>query len=258
MHKLICTSLLLLSATSVAASQCDVEFDGQIELEQHVLTIQTKQHKKVIINQDKVLFVNGHKITLNAQQRQRVKEYYDGINVAVPMAADIASDAMALASSAINDTFSKLLGADSQVVSDAVAQIDSLQETLNDNFYAKDGSIRLHSKQFEDGEFFSEDFEQQLEQAIEGIITQSIGQIMVSLGTQMLLNGGDMDGFEQRMETFGEEIEQKFEHEGSALEKRAELFCASLANIDRTEQKLQNEIPQLADMDVLQVKNYAM
>lgn len=258
MHKLICTGILLLSATSVAANQCNVEFDGQIELEQHVLTIHTKQHKKVIINQDKVLFVNGDKITLNAQQRQRVKEYYDGINAAVPMAADIASDALALASSAINDTFGKLLGVDSPVVSDAAAQIDALKVTLNTNFYAKDGSIRLHSKQFEDGEFFSEDFEKKLELAIEGIITQSIGQIMVSLGTQMLSNGGDMDSFEQRMETFGEEIEQKFKHQGAALEKRADIFCASLANIDRTEQKLQNEIPQLADMDVLQVNNYAM
>jgi hypothetical protein len=258
MHKLICTSLLLLSTTSMAANQCDVEFDGQIELEQHVLTIHTKQHKKVMINQDKVLFVNDQKITLTDRQQQRVKEYYDSIYSAVPMAAGIASDALAMASSAINQTFTKLLGADSQVVANAVVQIDSLKEILHDNFYAKNGSIRLYSKQFQDGEFFSEDFTQNLEQAIEGIVTQSIGQIMVSLGTEMLLNGGDMGGFEQRMATFGDEIEQNLEHQGTAFEKRAELFCASLANIDRIEEKLQNEIPQLADMDVLQVKNYAM
>lgn len=247
-----------MSTTAVAANQCNVEFDGQIKLEKHVLSIQTKQHKKVMINQDKILFVNDHKVTLNAQQQQRVKEYYDSINTAIPMAANIASDALTIASSAIKKTFSKLLGADSKVVSDAVAQIDFLKETLNNNVYAKDGSIRMHSKQFENGEFLSEDFAHKLEQALAGIITQSIGQIMVSLGTEMLLNGGDMSGFEQRMETFGEEIEQTFAYQGAALEKRANLLCASLANIDRTEQKLQNEIPELADMDVLQVDNYAM
>lgn len=258
MRKFVFTAVLLLSATQVAANQCDVEFNGQIELEQQVLNIQTKQQNKIMIDRDRQLFVNGTRISLNARQQSRVAEYYDGINAAVPMAAGIASDALELASSAINETFGKLLGADSAVVQDAAGQIDSLKATLDENFYAQDGSIRLHSSQFEDGEFFSENIEQKLEQAIENIVTQSIGQIMVSLGTELLFNGGDMAAFEQRMETFGQEIEQTFDQQGAALEKRAEIFCASLANIDRTEQKLQNEIPELADMDILQIKNYSM
>jgi hypothetical protein len=73
-----------------------------------------------------------------------------------------------------------------------------------------------------------------------------------------MFNGGDFDEFEQRMETFAEDMEHKFDNQSEALEARAEVLCASLANIDRLEEKLQNDVPQLADMDVLQVKHYSM
>ena len=73
-----------------------------------------------------------------------------------------------------------------------------------------------------------------------------------------IFNGGDLDEFEQRMENFAVNIERQVENQSEALEARAEVLCASLANIDRLEEKLQNEVPQLADMDILQVKHYAM
>lgn len=259
MHKLIfCTALLFSSMAVAADQQCDVEFDGVMQLENQVLTLTTTQDDKIVINQSKQLWVNGTQTQLNDNQQARLDEFYNSIHSAVPMAANIASDAIELARYALHETFTQLLGENNSVVDDISAQLGELKRELERSFYSDDGSISLNSAHFEDGEFLSEGFEQKFEQAIETIVAHSIGQIMIAIGSELIFSDGDVDDFEQRMETFAENIEQKFEHQGEALEARAEVLCASLANIDRLEEKLQNEVPQLANMDVLQVKHYAM
>jgi len=259
MRNFIFCSAMLVSSTVVAAEQqCDVEFNGGLQLENQVLTLTTEQDNTIVINQSKQLYVNGTQTHLSDSQQQQLNEFYDGIASAVPMAANIASDAIELASYALNETFTQLLGENNSVVADITAQLDALKRELDQSFYADDGSVRLNSAHFNDGQFLSEGFEEKFEQAIETIVAHSIGQIMITIGSELMFNGGDVDDFEQRMESFAHNIENKFDKDGEALEARAEVLCASLANIDRLEEKLQNEVPQLADMDVLQVKGYAM
>lgn len=259
MRNFIFCSAMLVSSTVVAAEQqCDVEFNGGLQLENQVLTLTTEQDNTIVINQSKQLYVNGTQTHLSDSQQQQLNEFYDGIASAVPMAANIASDAIELASYALNETFTQLLGENNSVVADITAQLDALKRELDQSFYADDGSVRLNSAHFNDGQFLSEGFEEKFEQAIETIVAHSIGQIMITIGSELMFNGGDVDAFEQRMESFANNIENKFDKDGEALEARAEVLCASLANIDRLEEKLQNEVPQLADMDVLQVKGYAM
>ncbi|GAC34836.1 YggN family protein [Paraglaciecola polaris] len=255
---IFCTSLMLCSAAVAADKQCDVEFNGGLQLENQVLTLTTEQNDKIVINQSKHLYVNGQKTSLSASQQARLNEFYDGISSAVPVAANIAADAIELANYALDETFTQLLGENNSVVADISAQLQELKRELNDSFYADDGSIRLNSAHHNQGEFLSEGFEIKFEQAIETIVAHSIGQIMVTIGSELIFNGGDLDEFEQRMENFAVNIERQVENQSEALEARAEVLCASLANIDRLEEKLQNEVPQLADMDILQVKHYAM
>jgi hypothetical protein len=255
---IFCTALLFVSTVAVAEEQCEVEFNGALQLENQVLTLTTEQNDKIVINQSKQLYVNGTQASLSADQQTRLEEFYNSVHFAVPMAANIASDAIELARYALRETFTQLLGENNSVVDDISAQLGELKRELDRSFYSDDGSIRLNSAHFEDGEFLSEGFEQKFEQAIETIVAHSIGQIMIAIGSEFIFNDGDVDDFEQRMESFAENIENKFEHEGDALKERSEVLCASLANIDRLEEKLQNEVPQLANMDVLQVKHYAM
>jgi hypothetical protein len=248
--------VLLCGATQVSANQCNIEFNGNLSLENQILRIQTGDNKDVLIDANKTLFVDGQKITLSSRQRQWVANYYDGISDTVPAAAEIAADALTLASGAINHAFGQLLGDDSEVLTDLTHKIDSLNEEIQFNFYAEDGSIRLHSEQFKNGEFFGRQWEYEFEQAVEEIVTQSIGQLMVAVGTQLIFGGGDMDEFEQRMETFGEQMENKIEYQSVALEAKASALCTTLAKIDYMESKLQENISELADLDVLRVEDY--
>lgn len=256
MRNLILAGVLLCGASQVSANQCNVEIDGNLQLENSVLSIKTSDSSKVVIDQSKNIFVDGEQISLTEQQQQWVNSYYEGIHAAVPEAAGIAKDAIALASDAVNQAFGQLLGEDNEAVIELSAKIEAIGEDIQYNFYAQDGSIRIQSEQFEDGEVFGNQWEHEFEQAIEELVTESIGRLMVAVGTELIFSGGDMDAFEQRMERFGRDIEDKVEYQSAAIEAKAEAFCATLASIDYAENKLQQSVTELADLDVLQVKDY--
>lgn len=254
MRNLILTSALLLTTQSVFADQCEVNFNGHLQLENQILTIKTDDNDRIIINQQYDLTVNGKPIDLSNQQQKWVKNYYQGLYTAAPQAAAIASDALNLASTALTQTFTELLGNDDNVSHDITAKLAEINQKIQTRFYAEDGSVRVNSDNFEDGEWASQEWEDELSEGIEEVVTASIGKLMIAVGTEMLFGNSDMDGFEQRMDNFANEIEQKVEVQTAAIEQKADAFCHSLVRVDDAESALQRNIPELAGLDVLRVK----
>lgn len=252
MRTMIFAGALACCTLPVFANQCNVEINGNMQLENKVLTVTLYNNSRVTIGQDKTLYVDGAPMKLDADQQRWVTNYYDGINQAAPQAAAIATDAVALASTAINEVFTELLGSDNTALADLSDKLQNLDQQIQYNFYAENGDIRLHSDSFENGEFFGEQWEAQFEEAIEKLVTDSMGHFMVAIGTQLIFSGGDTDAFEQKMERFGEQMEQKVEYQAEALEEKAEELCLTLARVDYAETQLQ-QIPQLADLDVIQL-----
>jgi hypothetical protein len=84
------------------------------------------------------------------------------------------------------------------------------------------------------------------------LVTDSIGHLMVAIGTQLIFSDGDMGELEQKMERFGEQMEQKVEYQATALEEKTDALCTTLAKVDFVETKLQ-QIKQLSGLDVIQV-----
>lgn len=254
MRTMIFAGALACSSLTVFANQCDVELNGNMQLENSVLAVNLDNNTRLTIDQDKTLYVDGIALTLDTQQQRWVNTYYDGINQAAPQAAAIATDAIALASTALNEVFTELLGSDNAALADLSDKLRNLDQQIQYNFYAENGDIRLHSESFENGEFFGEQWEAQFEEAIEDLVTDSIGQLMVAIGTQLIFSDEGVDDFEQKMERFGEQIEQKVEYQAEALEDRAEELCATLAKVDRAENHLQMNIKQLSSLDIIQVR----
>jgi hypothetical protein len=157
-----------------------------------------------------------------------------------------------LASTALNEVFTQLLGSDNTALTDLSDKLRNLDQQIQYNFYADNGEIRLHSDSFENGEFFGEQWEIQFEQAIQNIVTDSIGQLMISIGTQLIFSGGDMDEFEQKMQRFGEQMEQKVGYQAEALQQKTKKLCSTLLQVDYAETQLQH-IEQLSGLDVIQL-----
>lgn len=253
MRTLLLAGLLSLSTHYAVANECEINFAGNIQLENSILSIETDGYKKIVINQQNQLFVNGKKVTLSSYQQNLVSDYYAGIYAVAPQAAAIASDAIKLASVTVNEVFYELLGSDSDAVDGLTDKFDELSQHIHSNFYASNGEIRLNSNDFEDGNFLLQEWEHEFEEAVEEVVANSVGHLLISLGSQILFSGGDMDAFESRMEHFAQDIEQRVEFQGSALEARAETLCLSLVDVDKTEEKLQSAIDELADLNVVQI-----
>ncbi|KXI29545.1 DUF2884 family protein [Paraglaciecola hydrolytica] len=254
MRPLLLAGLMLVNTNIVMANECDINFDGNLQLENRVLTITTSDKTKVLIQENNQLYVNGKHIKLNAEQQNLVSAYYAGIYAAAPQAARIASDAVQLASVTINEVFNELLGNDSDAVDTLTLKLNELGEHIQNNFYAQNGEIRLNSANFDDGNFLSNEWEDEFEDAIEDVVANSIGRIMLSIGSELLFGGGDMDAFEAKMERFGQDIEQRVEYQTSGIEARADALCHGLAKVDLIETQLQKSIPALADLNILRVE----
>jgi hypothetical protein len=249
---LVCCSLPVLALDS--NNKCNVELNGNMQLENNVLTVVLDNDTDMTIDQDKILYVDGIALTLDTKQQGWVDNYYDGINQAVPQAASIATDAVALASIAMHEVFTELLGSDSTELADLSENLRNLDQQIQYNFYADNGDIRLDSSSFENGTFFGKQWESQFEKAIKNLATESMGHLMVAIGTQLIFSGEDMHEFEQKMDRFGEQMEQKVKYQATELEKKAGVFCATLAQVDFAETQLKR-IKHLADLDVIQVQD---
>lgn len=81
-----------------------------------------------------------------------------------------------------------------------------------------------------------------------------MGHLMVAIGKQLIFSGEDMHKFGQKMDRFGEQMEQKVKYQATALEKKAGVFCATLAQVDFAETQLKR-IKHLVDLDVIQVQD---
>ncbi|MFT2092337.1 DUF2884 family protein [Paraglaciecola sp. 2405UD69-4] len=257
MRSIILATTLTFSSLSAFANQCDIELDGELKLEDKVLQVQVDRRNKLTITADKTLYINNQAISLTSEQQEWVDDYYNGINQAVPQAANIATDAVALASSAMNEVFGELLGADSYVIQDLSDKLYDLEQQVHYNFYGDNGNIRINSNTFEDGEFMGTQWEQEFEETIEELVAESIGHIMVALGTQIIFGGGDLDEFEHKMEHFGQRIEHKFETQATSLEANTNALCYTLTKVDVAENNLQKSIRQLRNLDILHISNKA-
>lgn len=248
---LVCCSLPVWALDS---SKCNVELNGNMQLESNVLSIALHDDTHMTIDQNKILYVNGIALNLDTQQQIWVDSYYDGINQAVPQAAEIATDAIALAGVALNEAFIELLGSNNAAVTDLSEKLHNLEKRIQYNFYAENGDIHLYSDSFKNGGFFGQQWESQFEEAIKNLVTESMGHLIVAIGTQLIFNGDDMHEFDQKMERFGEKMEQKVKYQAAALEKETDILCSTLAQIDFAETQLQ-QIKQLAGLDIIRIQD---
>lgn len=255
---LVCGSLpVFASDLNIALDskdQCNVKLSGNIQLENKVLAVALDNDTQLIIGQDKILYIDGIVLALDTEQQRWVDNYYDGINQAVPQAAAIATDAVALASTALNEVFTELLGSNNTALDDLSAKLRDLDQQIQYNFYADNGDIRLHSESFKNGEFFGPQWEANFEDAVQELVTDTIGHLMVAIGTQLIFKGGDMQEFEQKIQRFGDQIDKKVKYQSLALNEKANVLCSTLAQVDYAETQLQ-QIKQLASLDIIQVQD---
>ena len=142
---------------------------------------------------------------LDGQQQMWVSDYYTHIDSAIPMTLELAKDGLEIANVAVSEVFGELLG-DDDLDDEFRDMFTSLSHELDTAFYDNQGNIRIDSDNFGESGWFGDTWESEFEQQLESLITQSMGKILISVGTQMLCEGGDMTAFEERMERMAHKL----------------------------------------------------
>ncbi|ALS97244.1 DUF2884 family protein [Lacimicrobium alkaliphilum] len=250
--KTLLASLLVISSSAIA-TDCNVNLKGDLSLEKGILTLSTQDNQPLVLDGTGATF-NGNTMSLNTQQQQLLNQYHQQVSELAPQVAGIAMDAVELASEGINSAFGELLGYDDELVLEFSEEMSMLKEKVSQQLYAEDGSIRFNSVQLKDDKFFGPQFESEIEQKVKKMVARSMGSLMMAMGKQMLSSGGDMKNFEQRMENFGENLEQRITSKAEIIEKRADSLCYDLARLDDLEQQISHQIPDLSELDIVRVE----
>lgn len=238
--------------SSFQNNSCDMELDGHIQYYQGDLTVQMDNGSVMTIDSHHNMTINSESVSLDSEQQRWVSEYYNNIDIAIPMTLNIASEGLQIANVAVTEVFTELLGGD-QMGDDFRELFDSLETKLNTSFYDDAGNIRVDSTKFDEPGWFDESWEQEFEAQIESLISESMGRILIAVGTQMLWEGGDMSEFEQKMERWGEDLEYRLESQAAALEEKGDALCKVLKKADYAEGKMQASISGLDDLNLLDI-----
>jgi hypothetical protein len=253
---LICTPAAMAhndhsSALSFNNDQCNIEFKNDVQIKPSELEIFTVSNKTMRFSENGELTVNGERIAINNEQRQALTQYSDTLRAQLPEVANIALDGVKIAGVALEEVATAFNIDGLGDLSDLMSEI---QSDVENTFY-QNGAFVMGQQSFTQfGENFEQQFEEQIETVVESAVMQSMGSILVALGSELLGSGGDMDAFEERMENMGTQIEEKVELHASKLEQRANSLCDSFANIAQQEQQLAAQVPALKGYQLFNFK----
>lgn len=238
-----------------SSDQCNIQFEGSLEYADERLTIMLEDNTEVEFNPYGDVYVDGSLLTLSDAEQAAAQSYYSQMTEAVPLTVNIATDAVAIASTAVTEVFGELLGYDDDLTLEFEALFEDVNAKMDQHFYAENGAFKMNSSSFEDGNFIDSSWENEFEEKVENLIENSMGRILIAIGTEMLWGGGDMDAFEARMENFGESIEQRVEAQSIELEEKAHQLCGVLSIADIAETQLSN-VPELKTLNLLDIENH--
>ncbi len=203
------------------------------------------------------MYVEGKEVALTAEQRALVDSYADSVARQVPEFVSLVTEAVGLASQAVNTALTPLLGEDTgnrvgELMDNVNERLGEVMHKNGDSYYigVTDGSI-------------DEVFDKEFEQEIENLVQESVGTLMVRLGTEILSSEGDsfeakMEAFGQKMEAMGEQIEREMEAQASTLEARANKMCDEFETLVALESELRAKVPELSKLELADAKQEAL
>ncbi|QOL25309.1 YggN family protein [Thalassotalea sp. LPB0316] len=259
--KTLPTILVLAATTSstfaLAGNNCDVNLDANFSLKDNqIIFSDDHQHELYRITAKNELVIDNHNVRLSAAGQSSLNAYASGIRDVVPQVRDVAIEGVNIAIEGVNLAFDGLLGEGNDVSEDLTFELSQIRDQLAHKFDSGSG-IYIGNGHDMAEDVFGEDFEQRFEDVLESAIERSMGSLLMAVGREMIFSGGDMEAFEARMEDFGHNIESQMEARAENIEKSAYALCEQIVHIDKLEDELKANVPELSKIDVLHVHGHS-
>lgn len=252
MKLLTLTSAILMSGSVLAHNSCDIDLNAHVRIDNKVVEFSDENQPLYKIVDDKYLYVEGDKVSLDKQQQVLVTQYSKDIKALVPEVRGVVTEGIDLAVEGVGLAFNELLGEDNDVGNELTSELTIIKEELAQKLSLEHG-VSIGKEGVADDNFFGKEFENRIETVVESAVKKSMGTLLIAVGKEMLFSGGDPEAFEARMENFGEQIETEMESRAEELEKKANVLCYSVKKLDEQEEHLREEVSELAPFNMIKV-----
>lgn len=253
------------SANLYAYDTCNIELDAGLTLTVTALEFfnvekgaENKKKTLYKIENDHRLIVHGKEVDLTNHQQRLVTQYATSIRALVPQVRTVAIEGADIALEGVNLVFNDLLGEGNTVGAELTKELSALRDEVATRFTAEHGITigenGVDNKSIMGEKILGKQFEQRIESAVEKAVVNAMGSLLVVMGQEMLLSGGQGNSLEIRMKNFGDNIANEMEIRTEKIERKADALCLPIVNIDQLEEQLKVSISPLTNINVISAK----
>ncbi|MCP3675169.1 MAG: YggN family protein [Gammaproteobacteria bacterium] len=228
-------SLALMCVPTQASNDemCDYRLDYDLTVEDASITFVQDSGKKITINKNNQLYVNGSEKSINGEQQILIDNYADGIRDLIPEITAIALEGINLGVQAASMAIGTLLGEGDPDFKSFSFKINEFADNIKMKFETDNFSSKRLKYAFEN------EFEQQIESIVEDAVIELTPRLMAKVMTAALSGDeGGISDLEMRAESIEHDVESFVEPKVEALEARAVELCGSVDNLDTLETKM--------------------
>lgn len=243
--------ILLISPLAQADFKCEVELNyGLVVNDRQIRVIDNSRTVYQINNHDQLL-VEGNWIQLNPEQHQALAKLAEGLHTVVPKMILLASEGVDLAVETIEHVYTGLVGKEHDSYAKLQSSLQRVQMRVKekfihagDNFYMGPGTL----------ENVDDLVDTELEAQIEQAMNTSLGGILSAIGG-LVSDSASTDekiaSLASRIENLGGKMESEVGPKAEGLKQKAQWFCDQFHSLDKIEEQLRQDIPQLKPYNVI-------
>ena len=251
----LCALTVSTNAAAHVSSECSIDLQNGVTISDNFVKVFNKDKTLYQIERNGSLTINGQPVELTTEQQNISADYAHGLRQVVPDAVNIALEAVDVAATGVSTAFTALFGENSDIEHKVMGLVDRTRDKINENLHVDGNDYTISPNSFENLE---NAFDQEFEEEIESLALNSMGSIFSLMGEAMQNGDGNfeqrMQQFAQKMEKLGDDIEATVEAQAERLETKAEHLCQQLKSIDELETQLQNQVPQFAKHELLDMR----
>ncbi|MVD14396.1 DUF2884 family protein [Vibrio cholerae] len=233
-------TLALLMSSSTWAAQCQVDIQNEVHLNTQRIEIRRTSSDKALIDKQNNLYIQGKRVSLNADQQAAVRQYREQLTSLLPKAklANQLVDDVALSLEA-PQAFNNVKTSMATLFAEAKAE------------YFKNGDLVVPAETFA---AMQTRWQQKLAQGKEVLTQQFFTSAFDVMANKMQQEGGvNLSQLGKNMADLKNKLDSKLKEQSSTFEKQGREWCDTLNKMTQQEQQLHKKIPQLKNYQVFTI-----
>jgi hypothetical protein len=238
--------------SALADLNCEVALNFGLVINQQQIRVIDNSRTVYQINGDSQLIVGGNWIELSdPQQQQSLAELANGLHLIVPKMILLANEGVELAVDTVEHVYSGLMGKDHKSQEKLQASLERVQKSVREKFIHANDTYYMGPGRLENVDDF---VDRELEEQIEQVMSTSVGGILSAIGGLVASEQSTeqkVDELAQKLEDVGTAIEQNVAPKAQSLKQKAEWFCKKFKALDKVEENLRASVSELQPYDIL-------